>query len=779
MTPGDDTPAGRGQPGPNPAQEKTLPYERPPTTSNKETVSGKHPSVETVKEKRPEPPPTFLTGEATLRQDEKDRRSAQDSSSTTVQEAPPTVSGYVIEEKLGQGTYGVVWRATEVATNKRVAIKFFFRRLGEMWQIVWAEVKQLAMLDSVRGIIQLKDADPSALPPYFVMSYAEGGSLAHLIKKGRVPVPKALQLFRDMVEAMAYVHAKGIRHCDLKPANILLDTLGKPLVADFGQAHLSLESQTSSVNLGTFYFMAPEQADLNRQIPDTRWDVYSLGAIFYSLLVAEPPRASPDLTGSLNNTTHLNTRLSRYQEGVAKAAPPEKHRALPGMDRPLADIVEKCLHLDPAQRYQNASEILHALDQREQYLRKRPLVLGALAASLLLLVALGTLAFLLVHTSLRDTQEALESQIKHDDRTTVQLIANVVGEKIGESKDQVRRLASNEKLFARMHEQQGDLGLVDTKSFAAGVHRDLLSTRGLEDELRKSWRRGIHLLIFYDLEGRILAGAYPEKNPVQLQDWSAKQKKKQEDLRALYGRAYDFRDYYHGRGDDRPGEKHAYINEPYVSEPLQADSDKPGILKLGISTPVHPLKNVEGLDRLVPDFSQPPIGILVGFIYLNDDNDSLNSWLKGVDVSHGCAILLNHHGQCVFCTDKHYKLEPVSGKATDRFPEEQKFIQDHNLGFESHYRAKIVPHASLASFASVKWRDGGSASEWNPEWKGQAPWGVMVLHYRHQVFEPIENLKERLFLVIAVAGAVCATILIGVWIWLLRALRGKEVARAG
>ena len=79
----------------------------------------------------------------------------------------------------------------------------------------------------------------------------------------------------------------------------------------------------------------------------------------------------------------------------------------------------------------------------------------------------------------------------------------------------------------------------------------------------------------------------------------------------------------------------------------------------------------------------------------------------------------------------------------------------------------------------MKWRDGGNPNEWNPAWKGQAPWGVMVLHYRDQVFQPIHHLKGRLFMVISVAGAVCATILIGVWIWLLRALRGKEVTRGG
>src|SRR5262245_41706719 len=149
-------------PGGNPAQEKTLPYGPP---DNKDPTK----SARTIPENQAAAPL-----DSTLRQDARDARHSATESVHT-RENPPTVSGYTFHDKLGHGTYGVVWRATENVTSKQVALKFFHRRVGEMWQMVWAEIKQLALLDAVPGIIQLKDADPDASPPYFVMNYAEGG----------------------------------------------------------------------------------------------------------------------------------------------------------------------------------------------------------------------------------------------------------------------------------------------------------------------------------------------------------------------------------------------------------------------------------------------------------------------------------------------------------------------------------------------------------------------------------------------------------------------------
>src|SRR5262249_56925557 len=141
---------------------------------------------------------------------------------------------------------------------------------------------------------------------------------------------EALALFRQVAEALAYVHAKGIRHCDLKPGNVLLDARGRAVIADFGQAHFSSDASPA---LGTFFYMAPEQADLTRQIPDTRWDVYGLGGLFHAMLTGHPPREDVGVRTELGSRTALPSRLTRYREWGRKAPKPTGHRQVLAMDR--------------------------------------------------------------------------------------------------------------------------------------------------------------------------------------------------------------------------------------------------------------------------------------------------------------------------------------------------------------------------------------------------------------------------------------------------------------
>ena len=252
-----------------------------------------------------------------------------------------------------------MWLAREQDTGIQVAVKFFAHGAGQQWKQLQEEVRQLGLLDSVKGIVQLKKVSADAQPPYYVMAYAENGSLAERLEKGPLPLAEALELFRQVTAALDYVHAKGIRHCDLKPANILLDARGHALIADFGQAHLS--SGASPV-LGTFFYMAPEQADLTGQIPDMRWDVYGLGALCYAMLTGRPPRDNAELREQMKATAELSHRLQRYREWIPQAPPPRGHRRVRGMDGPLAQIIDRCLEIDAKKRLPNAGAVLAALE---------------------------------------------------------------------------------------------------------------------------------------------------------------------------------------------------------------------------------------------------------------------------------------------------------------------------------------------------------------------------------------------------------------------------------
>src|SRR6478735_4276773 len=257
---------------------------------------------------------------------------------------PIQVPGYEPRRFLGAGAYGEVWVALDRTTGRQVAIKFYAHTGGLDWSILSREVEKLAFLSAGPYLVQLLDVGWDADPPYNVMEYVEQGSLEDLQKReGKLEVREAVALFREVAIGLLHAHAKGVLHCDLKPANVLLDQDSRPRLADFGQSRLSHE-QTPA--LGTLFYMAPEQADL-QAVPDVRWDVYALGAILYTLLIGIPPHRNEDTVGKIDAATELEERLARYRHTIRTAPPPGEHRRVPGMDRALAEIIDRCLAANP------------------------------------------------------------------------------------------------------------------------------------------------------------------------------------------------------------------------------------------------------------------------------------------------------------------------------------------------------------------------------------------------------------------------------------------------
>jgi eukaryotic-like serine/threonine-protein kinase len=317
---------------------------------------------------------------------------------------PVDVPGYEPQRFLGAGAYGEVWVAIDRTTGRHVAIKFYLHRGGLDWSLLSHEVEKLALLSADRYVVQLLDVGWESDPPYYVMEYVENGSLADRLEKpDSLPVGEATTLFREIAVGLMHAHSKGVLHCDLKPANVLLDQDGKPRLADFGQSRLS-HDQTPA--LGTLFYMAPEQARPDA-VPDARWDVYALGAIFYFMLTGKPPYRNAWSASEVDAGRDLEQRLALYRRLINKSLPPDDHRHISGVDRQLAEIIDRCLAIKPEQRYPTVQAVLDALNTRERARARRPLVvLGALGPLLLLLVVSG-LAWLWFSTSLERSRQSL------------------------------------------------------------------------------------------------------------------------------------------------------------------------------------------------------------------------------------------------------------------------------------------------------------------------------------------------------------------------------------
>ena len=241
-------------------------------------------------------------------------------------EPPLHVPGYEQEAFLGKGAFGEAWRAVDSNSGRRVVIKFFNSRGGLDWSLLAREVEKLRYLFSDRHIIQLFAVGWDATPPYYVMDYMQGGSLEQLLRGRPLDMDHALAMFREIAVGLMHAHGKGIIHCDLKPANVLLDQDGSPRLADFGQSRLSHEQEAT---LGTLFYMAPEQADL-RAVPDARWDVYALGAILYHMLTGSIPFRDDPGAEDVLKPGRLEERLDRYRRLLAGARSRQPTVASPG-----------------------------------------------------------------------------------------------------------------------------------------------------------------------------------------------------------------------------------------------------------------------------------------------------------------------------------------------------------------------------------------------------------------------------------------------------------------
>src|SRR5881396_1394310 len=274
---------------------------------------------------------------------------------------PTHFGDYELQEEIGRGGQGVVYRARQKSLNRTVALKIIV--LGH-----WATARHLkrfrleaeaaASLNhpSIVPIHEIGERDGCC---YFSMNLIEGGQLDEVVRREAISIRRAAELIAKLARAVHYAHEHGILHRDIKPGNILLDAKGEPHLTDFGLARLveteSTVTRTMEV-LGTPSYMSPEQALGENAAVSSATDVYGLGAVLYQLLTGQPPFAG--------GATYETIRLLLDTE-------PRQPRLLnPKIDRDLSTICLKCLEKDPKRRYLSALALAEDL---ERWLKHEPI----------------------------------------------------------------------------------------------------------------------------------------------------------------------------------------------------------------------------------------------------------------------------------------------------------------------------------------------------------------------------------------------------------------------
>ncbi len=277
---------------------------------------------------------------------------------------------YQIENEIGRGGMAVVYRATDSRLHRTVAIKVlppdiafneavrtrFIREAQTAAQLSHPNIVPIYSVDEVGS-----ESSAAGSLAFFVMAYIDGESLGqHLAREGAWPVDQTVRVLREVADALAYAHARGVVHRDIKPDNILIDRAsGRPMVTDFGIARAKAGETritATGVAVGTPAYMSPEQALGEREV-DGRSDLYSLAVVAYHMLSGDTPFKA------------VNTPAMLVKHVSERPRPIRERR--PDVPAYLAVAIDRALAKKPEDRWSDAAEFRDALAGAQASHRRR------------------------------------------------------------------------------------------------------------------------------------------------------------------------------------------------------------------------------------------------------------------------------------------------------------------------------------------------------------------------------------------------------------------------
>lgn len=648
--------------------------------------------------------------DATVVQDDSERARSKDKSAELPE---PEVPGYEIKGRLGAGSYGEVWLAVQKNTGREVAIKFFSRFKGLDWPLLKREVGKLIEVLGERRVVHLLQVGWDAEPPYYVMEYLPGGSLADRLDGRELQVKETVAFFREIAEALVYLHGKAILHCDLKPANVLLDDHDQIRLADFGQARLSSEAGPA---MGTLFYMAPEQAIAGAR-PDVRSDIYSLGALVYTMLTGAPPYAGSRATEELRTSRSTRERIERYKQLIEESDRPTAHHRVDGVDRTLAEIVDRCLEKEPDRRYENVQQVLEALAARERESTRRPLVIFGLLGPLALVLAMAGVGMWAWYQAESQARAALTRQNLEGAVGYGELISAVVDRNLSAVQRRVNRESVEEELHRLV------------------VRGRTPALQSYAEDLYQAYRdRFFHNWVVTDTNALVLARApYDDR---------------------VVGSRYTYREWFTGKEDVPPEE---------APESVAPRSESGLTLAFESTASGHPIL-VSVASPIVSE--SKTLGVLMATLHL----ETFNEWLEeaeGPPAANGCpvrfAVLLNR-GQLV--------RHPCPAEGAVRPPVER-------AGY--YERDEVQAVVSATEHFTDDFRDplrsGDSYLAAYVPFEANPDWSTIVQHDRTVSMLPITRLLDQFSTLGWVAGGVAFFLVLALWGLLYRVTHERKPAQ--
>jgi YVTN family beta-propeller protein len=286
--------------------------------------------------------------------------------------------GYQIEEVIGRGGMGVVYRARDRALDRNVALKVVapeYAGITGFRSRFLAESRIAASLEHP-NVVPIYGAGDQDGHLYIAMRYIEGRDLRQVLRDGVLTPARAVAICGQVADALDAAHEQGLVHRDVKPSNILLDASDRAYLADFGLTRLSSDPNPEpgiGASLGTIDYVAPEQ--IRGDALDGRADIYSLGCVLFECLTG---------SGPFSNRSDVALLYAHLEE-----IPP----APPGLE----DVMRKALAKDPHDRYRTCGELVEAAARtlgvsHERRARRRVLAVAAAVAVVAMAVVAGLLA---------------------------------------------------------------------------------------------------------------------------------------------------------------------------------------------------------------------------------------------------------------------------------------------------------------------------------------------------------------------------------------------------